>query len=779
MKKLNLNLGTKRYILQEYEKKSEKDFMQEVLLPLFDNMGFETKYTHGSNEMGKDFILKKRNDFGDYDFTAVIVKNGNISNTKTSKNKSTLEEVRRQINQALKNPLDEFGAKGRFPSKAIVIISGRMSNSARHEISHNQEDYSSEKVDFIESEKLITLLDKHYPDFFLFTMPAVAKYLFNLLDYIKTMTSIDSQFSSYIDNLNLYCRKDIKNNDTFSSPKEKPENIFSRGKNYWIQGGTGSGKTHTIYKLAERSLQLLKNKSRKDAKIEKEKFILPVYVRAHNIKSSEAGDDFPKFLLNLINKYSQFASLDNIKNWLKEYHLLLAIDDFEQEPNQKTIDLIMDYKSQHSFLSVVFLSREIEKSGFKFKLPIEVWRLLGLNLNGVKSALKVAIPKENKRALNIYNDLLKEDILKKIPRTPLAINALSHVFSENIKTTPSNTWEFFDMFFEIVLGRWETGRNLDKPLDYIQVRHFFEIVALDMVKQGVRAIPIMLLIPHAKQVLQSINNDQMKPVDFIKKVSSFGEVATIRNNEFLFTQKTFQEFLAGCEYANHHWDEKHIINKIIELNWEDCLIFAAGKKKRDPELLSSLNAISEKNHKHLFFKMKNIALLVQALYQTDRSKKKEALNIGLQTAVKLRDNDIFVKGMQTLFNNKDEIFLSLLALGLFSSFYGRSSLAPILQDIFESESSNRKKAFLFCAFIEEFLENSTTEEREKIIDLLPKSATDSEIVAIAPYLEIEGNRLNANKIKELIKNKKMRKFIDKAKDIISKSLRNRKSKYIK
>ena len=53
MKKLDLNPGTKRYILQSYEKKSEKEFIQEVLLPLFDNMGFEVKYTHGPSEKKK------------------------------------------------------------------------------------------------------------------------------------------------------------------------------------------------------------------------------------------------------------------------------------------------------------------------------------------------------------------------------------------------------------------------------------------------------------------------------------------------------------------------------------------------------------------------------------------------------------------------------------------------------------------------------------------------------------------------------------------------------
>ena len=775
---MNLNPGTKRYILRNYTKKTEKEFMQEVLIPLFDNMGFKCcRYTHGPDEIGKDFILRKQNDFGNDEFTAVIAKNGDISNTHKKK-KDTIDEIRRQINQALKNPLDDFGFKGQNPSKAIVVTSGQISNLARKEISNNP-DYASEKITFIESDSLINLLDKHYPNFFLFKMPIVAQYLSDLLDYIKSMTSIDSQFSSYIDSLNLYCKKDLESSEKFSSSKKEPENIFSRGHNYWMQGGTGSGKTHTIYKLAEKSLKLLENKTGKQMEIEREKFIVPVYVRARDIQSSNEGNHFSEFLLNLVKKYAQSISLDDINKWLEEYHLLLVIDEFEQKPDQKIIDIIIGYKKENPSLSIVFLSREIEKSGFKFDVPIEVWRLLDLNLNGVKNALKAVIPKNNTKTLKIYNDLLKEDILKKIPRTPLAINALSHVFSEKILKTPHNIWEFFDLFFQLVLGRWETDRILDKPLDYDQVRHFLEIVALEMVKQGVRTIPVMLLIPYAEKVLESIEDNQLKPLDFIKKIVDFGEVATIRNNEFLFKQKTFQEFLAGCEYANHHWDEGDVINKLIDLNWEDCLIFAAGQKKRDSKLLSSVNAIPETNLNHLFLKMKNIALLVQALYQTDRKKKKEALNTGLQTAITLRNNPSFINGMQTLFNTKDEIFLSLFSLSLFSSFYGRSSLSLMLQEIFKNESSNRKKAYLFCSFIEELLEHSSPEEIEEIKNLFPKSLSDSEVIAIAPYLEIEKNRFNVGRIKDLMKDKNMKKFIKKAREYISKSIISKKSKYIK
>ena len=63
-----------------------------------------------------------------------------------------------------------------------------------------------------------------------------------------------------------------------------------------------------------------------------------------------------------------------------------------------------------------------------FKVPIEVWKLLDLNLNGVKSAIKGAIPIKNKKSLDLYNDVVEEGIIERVPRTPLAINALSQYF---------------------------------------------------------------------------------------------------------------------------------------------------------------------------------------------------------------------------------------------------------------------------------------------------------------------------------------------------------------
>lgn len=778
MKTLKVPHNTKSYILQNYAKnKTESEFMQEILLPLFENMKFETIYNHGPNELGKDFVLRKENDFAGYDFTAVVVKNGNIDNTSTKNSKNTITDVQRQVNQAFNIPLDDFGGKGRFPSKVIVVCSGRLSNSARSEINNNVE--YSRNIDFIPAEKLITLIDKHYSSFFHFQLPEIARYLSNLVEYIRQITSIDSNFSSLIEVFNLNCKKEDSTGKKHSFLKKQPEDIFLKGKNYWIQGGTGSGKTFTIYKLAQKSLDSLKKGIMKNTKVP-DKLIIPFYGRANDIKKFIDSNNLIDFLFKLAKKYNQTITSNDIKSWLKDYNVLLVFDEFEQEPKQELIDKIMDYKINQSLpISIVFLSRDFDKSSLEFKSSIEIWKLLDLNLHRVKSALKGAIPLENKKSLALYNDVVEEGIIERVPRTPLAINALSYVFSGDIKATPSNTWEFFDMFFEIILGRWEVGRNSDKILDYNQIRHFLEKVALKMVQEGVRCISVMLLIPIAKEVLQSVNNNEMNPIDFITEVTNFGEITIIRDNEFSFTQKTFQEFLAGCEYVNHHWNREEIIENIVDLNWEDCIIFAAGKKKRDEKLLSSLGSISEKTHSHIFFKMKNIALLVQALYQTELSEKKKALQIGLKTAIKLRDSKEFINGIKKLFNNSDEIFLSLLTLNLFSAFYGRRSLVVMLKEIFREGASDREKAYLFSAFIPELLEHSDQGTIDEMISLLPNEIQEIEMHAITPYLKIEKDISNSDKINQVLKNKKMRKLVTKTHKYMARSIQSKQSKYIK
>ncbi len=154
----HLSYSTKASILMGM---NEKTFRDEVLLPLFQNMKYETKLTHGPNEEGKDFLLAKIDDFGETKYICVVVKAGDINNIQISKEKNTLWEVQRQVEQCWTIPLDKYGADGKLPSKVIVALSGRLSDKAEFEINKKITNYNKSNLTFLPQEKLIPL--SRYP----------------------------------------------------------------------------------------------------------------------------------------------------------------------------------------------------------------------------------------------------------------------------------------------------------------------------------------------------------------------------------------------------------------------------------------------------------------------------------------------------------------------------------------------------------------------------------------------------------------------------------------
>ena len=93
---------TKKDILNNYSQKTEAIFIKEVLIPLFESMGYEVIDNQGPHELGKDLMLKKINDFQEFEYCAVVVKKGDIANTSQAKKANTLTEVKRQVDQSFK-----------------------------------------------------------------------------------------------------------------------------------------------------------------------------------------------------------------------------------------------------------------------------------------------------------------------------------------------------------------------------------------------------------------------------------------------------------------------------------------------------------------------------------------------------------------------------------------------------------------------------------------------------------------------------------------------------
>jgi len=72
-------LVSSQELLAEIQKLDEVSLTRNLIMPLLDEMGFQTvRYTHGGLDYGKDIVCWKENAFGDREWYAAQEKMGSI-----------------------------------------------------------------------------------------------------------------------------------------------------------------------------------------------------------------------------------------------------------------------------------------------------------------------------------------------------------------------------------------------------------------------------------------------------------------------------------------------------------------------------------------------------------------------------------------------------------------------------------------------------------------------------------------------------------------------------
>jgi hypothetical protein len=103
---------------------SEKKLCREVLIPLFNSMGYRgVKEYHGTGERGKDIVYYWLNNLGDREYTPVVLKTGSIHRT-VGKEGNIAHIVSVQVKQALNEPyVDVYGLAKKTADRCLVVTS--------------------------------------------------------------------------------------------------------------------------------------------------------------------------------------------------------------------------------------------------------------------------------------------------------------------------------------------------------------------------------------------------------------------------------------------------------------------------------------------------------------------------------------------------------------------------------------------------------------------------------------------------------------------------------
>ncbi len=114
--------------ITEDHRKNEKQFCDEIIKPLLNSIGYQNiRYTHGPNELGKDFIVKDSDKTNEY-YVAFVIKAGDVSGGASS---SVLSDIISQVDMAFSVPRKlSDGLTEVYMSKVIVVISGKFLDNA-------------------------------------------------------------------------------------------------------------------------------------------------------------------------------------------------------------------------------------------------------------------------------------------------------------------------------------------------------------------------------------------------------------------------------------------------------------------------------------------------------------------------------------------------------------------------------------------------------------------------------------------------------------------------
>ena len=155
-----MNHNEKKEILK---KLSEKEFRQEVIIPLLSKMGFIAPIEyHGTSERGKDIICFEYDKLNEQRFLSVVAKIGDMTGD-ASTDKGLLNVVN-QVQQAFDNPYEDlFNMKQVLINEVWIMTTGRIISGAEESVIRTLRKNNLDKqIRFIRDDRLIQLIDTYF-----------------------------------------------------------------------------------------------------------------------------------------------------------------------------------------------------------------------------------------------------------------------------------------------------------------------------------------------------------------------------------------------------------------------------------------------------------------------------------------------------------------------------------------------------------------------------------------------------------------------------------------
>ncbi|MFC4257630.1 NACHT domain-containing protein [Marinobacter lacisalsi] len=696
------------------------------------------EYTQGPQEMGADFVLTKVDEtLGGEEYIGCVVKVGKI--------KQDHQEIVRQIEECEIKRKIEGGKKEIFLTEIWVITNENITGGAQEKIHHR---FNNKNVKFISGERLVLLIDKHYPEYWKDVSVSTGEYLRTVQKKADELSIAGSVLGS--NNEDHYIPQTLER----VRPKKQLNKLRSRKTKFTIEQATaqhpfilveaqmGTGKSTLLAEVARKL---------SDSETFNLTHELPVLITAKEL--------LEKYHSNCTNLIAEVEK-ENEPLEDQKYTLLIDALDELKIPAGERIDFLEGVAQSingRPNIKLIITTRnidnpeqeaEIEKHYARFRLSyLTIAQVIGLVENYCK---------DKTIATKLSKDINKSQLFRKLPKTPISAILLAKLLNEHVQEIPSTMTELYEKYMELVIGRWDMSKGLQSQREYEVLLNVIINSATMIMENSLLDLPIGDVRSLFNQYVDD-RNLKIEKEELFQKMLFKSEIFTFNEQRqtLRFRHRTFTEFFFAKGLNRD--STATISQEIYDLYWNTSYFFYLGLRRDCPEILEQINNIEFTNDRYELLKIFSHGSFLLAAYLTPYKQIEKSVTQSFSEAARLYDDVV---------NNRIEspltalpsvqilcLFTSLLCEN-FSYEYFIPALEAHAEDLFTSPNKEDRD------FAELFLTESVliTLKNQKAYDRLIKDYGKSIPVQIqAGIMEHSADENNDSPVvKKFVKNFKKR-----------------------
>ena len=629
----------KLQIIKEINRETDIHTLLAELLP---EMGLKNVIiTHekgGKSEDGKDLICSFDNPIdGTTEWWAFVVKKGAVKG-----NSEVIQTIIAQTKECFqleyKNSIK--GLRVRI-NKVKIVTNDRFSNEAERKISESV-DFRDANIDFWDGEKLLSLIDKHYPHYWLKGSKSYKKYVEEFKKHIavdsmsKTLGISNKKINRILDCvIEPKLLERVEQEDGSFVWKQKNTNsIIKLESNSIIVGEPGTGKS-TLFKTLSKEI-IEQNSLRNDSEF------YPILLTFNSIKS--ACFDLEKAVSNYFKlEWNKDFFIDS-QAILKTSSCVIFIDALDELPineeKEKALLAINNFYNKYPTIKIICSSRPSDYLFYNCKdLGFKYLEISRLNRSQIKAFLDTYFADNTIKSKRLLKSLRDSGILDKLPQTPMTLALITIIFDDTEVEIPATITDLYRQFVDLLIGKYTQENTLE--IIEVGAKHrmlcYLAKTLHKNLKQSIKRDDLDSLIRdytrerglkyNSKQIIEDVINNT-------------GLLFINEKDEVQFKHLSFQEYFTAYEIFYHCPEERVLFTKEFNnLWWQNVALFYAGMTKDSPGLITEiLNESKPQSFEELISNTGGIGRLLQSLYNTPLESRALGIARGIEnTNILLRD----------------------------------------------------------------------------------------------------------------------------------------------